>query len=492
MVVWLLAALVVRAAFPLFAAVRIPASLIAGAIGLAVLQFAGWVQRTPTAADRLRQWSESMAACSDTLASWPGVLIAVVFAGLLLAKSDSGSHDAAAHGTSARQVGRAGLMVWIIVLGQTAVGLWITWLVIQPIYDLPNATGMLIETGFAGGHGTAAAMGTVFEHPSINLPAGLDLGLLMATAGLAFGLVSGIAWINLAIWLRWYTPAESDAPDAFQGGADQSDAASPGSDAPSTVVVGPDLGKPRVDGNVLDPLLLQAAWLMLAFGIGLALQQLVSWAGLYVDDWRGYAADSQSNGNVALRERMSVAGVLSSFPLFIYTLFGGAIVRGGLRLVGRSHLIDSHTIARLVAASMDVLVVAAVATLNLTAVAALWVPFTCLFIGGAVWSSFCLLGLSRWILPARMWFPLGLINYGMSTGTTATGFVLLRVVDPNLKSGAGEVYALAAPLSAPFIGGGMLTVALPLLVLQSVPIAASTIGITAVVLVLIMVGIRRP
>lgn len=471
--VWLLLALVVRAAIPLFAAVRIPASLIAGGIGLAVLQFAAWIGRAPDSQPHWKQWSETAATWSETLQAWPGMLIAVVFAGLLLAKSHSGNTDAAAHGTDVRQVGREGLMVWIIVLGQTAVGLWITWLVIQPLYDLPNSTGMLIETGFAGGHGTAAAMGTVFEHPSINLPAGLDLGLLMANA-------------KPAVWLRWYTPTETRPPTTVQDTA-----ASDGPMKNGPVSNGPDLGQPRVDGNVLDPLLFQAVWLLLAFGIGLALQQFVYWIGLHVNDWRNYAAGQPTNRNLALQERMSAAGVLSSFPLFIYTLFGGAIVRGTLRLIGQSHRIDTHTIARLVAASMDVLVVAAVATLNLTAVAALWVPFTCLFIGGAVWSTFCLLGLSRWILPAGLWFPLGLINYGMSTGTTATGFVLLRVVDPNLRSGAGEVYALAAPLSAPFIGGGMLTIALPLLVLQSVPIGASTIGLTAIVIVMILVGIRR-
>ena len=78
----------------------------------------------------------------------------------------------------------------------------------------------------------------------------------------------------------------------------------------------------------------------------------------------------------------------------------------------------------------------------------------------------------------------------MSTGTTATGFVLLRVIDPELESGAAEDYALAAPLSAPFIGGGILTVALPLIVLQQVPIAASALTMIAVVALLIAIGVR--
>ena len=119
---------------------------------------------------------------------------------------------------------------------------------------------------------------------------------------------------------------------------------------------------------------------------------------------------------------------------------------------------------------MDVLVVAAIASLNLTAVAALATPLMILFAAGAIWTTVCLLLLSRWILPEPYWFQLGLINYGMSTGTTATGFVLLKMVDPELKSGAAEDYALAAPLSAPFIGGGILTVALPLLILSLIHI----------------------
>ncbi|WP_153556136.1 sodium/glutamate symporter family protein [Roseimaritima sediminicola] len=484
--VWLLLALLLRAAVPLFAAVRIPASLLAGGIGLVVLQLPAWLGGTaprPGLWPAAARWMETTTRWSDTLQAWPGVLIAVVFAGLLLARPPRTAGGGRDRG-ELKRVGREGLMVWIIVLGQTTVGMWITWLIIQPLYNLPSATGMLIETGFAGGHGTAAAMGIVFEHPSIDLDAGLDLGLLMATAGLAFGLVSGIVWINLAIWMGWYTP--EDRPLAAAKSDTESDASSP----PAT---GPPLGTARLDGNVLDPLLLQAMWLMLAFGIGLALQEGVRLGGLQLDEWRGAGFDAataeQDVGRSALRERMSVGGVLGSFPLFIYTLFGGAIVRSVLQWSGQGRRIDPHTIARLVAAAMDVLVVAAVATLNLTAVAALWVPFTCLFLGGAVWASFCLLGLSRLILPSGLWFPLGLINYGMSTGTTATGFVLLRVVDPNLRSGAGEVYALAAPLSAPFIGGGMLTIALPLLVLPHASSAVVTLVLTSVLLVLIGVGV---
>ena len=86
------------------------------------------------------------------------------------------------------------------------------------------------------------------------------------------------------------------------------------------------------------------------------------------------------------------------------------------------------------------------------------------------------------------WFQLGLLNYGMSTGTTATGFVLLRVVDPQLRSGAAEVYALASPLSSPFVGGGMITLALPMIVAGSSSPAIPCLVLSVALLALFAAG----
>jgi ESS family glutamate:Na+ symporter len=71
----------------------------------------------------------------------------------------------------------------------------------------------------------------------------------------------------------------------------------------------------------------------------------------------------------------------------------------------------------------------------------------------------------------------------MSTGTTATGFMLLRIVDKDLDSGAAEDYALAAPLSAPFIGGGLLTLAMPLI------LEGAGVAVPALILVIAMVAL---
>ena len=187
---------------------------------------------------------------------------------------------------------------------------------------------------------------------------------------------------------------------------------------------------------------------------------------------------------------MSLYSIYVRETIVIYTLFGGWFVRIGLRKLGHEQAIDRETITRLTSTAMDILIVSAITTLNLTAVATLIVPFSILFICGALWTGFCLMVLARRILPREHRFELGLYKCGMSTGTTATGFVLLRLVDPELESGAAEDYAMAAPLSSPFIGGGMITIALPLLVLERFPLPATSMMMCFIVVSLILLGQR--
>jgi ESS family glutamate:Na+ symporter len=380
-------------------------------------------------------------------------------------------------------------------MGPTAVGLLLTWLVIQPFYSVPNAFGMLIETGFAGGHGTAAAMGQIFATPEIAFPVGLDLGLLMATAGLVYGTVSGIVWINVMVRMGW---VQLKAQTPINEPADEN---------PLKVVLAAEIAPAdarsvkRAENawDVSRRFLLQSFWIAAAFAIGMTLRSGVGAIAEGLDS----AATVESSAPVGkiegpaitdprspVLQKLRWVSLLGSFPLFIYTLIGGGIVGRALTVAGRAGWMDGRSGAIISGWAMDLLVVAAITTLDLQAVATYWVPMTLLFLGGAVWSAFCLLVLSRRILPQSHWFELGLINYGMSTGTTATGFVLLRLVDPQLRTDAAKHYAFAAPLSAPMVGGGLVTIGLPLLLLQRLPIAASALAISVFVAGLIVVALR--
>lgn len=528
-----------RNGFSGFRKFYIPASVIAGGLGWIligllkgiegfVLGETIWVQRL-----------------SAPLSDWPGWLIAFVFAGLLLSSRESRSLR-----RSFSRVGREGIMVWVIVLGQTAVGLLVTGFVIQPFFDVPNSFGMLIETGFAGGHGTAAAMGQVFKHQSIGLDGGRDLGVVVATIGLVYGLATGMIWVNLGVrrgWLKTKGAMEIKVDSALNVSSSDATADSPDSSLPSKISATskhPPVNPKLQLLNRPKSLLVCLAGLLVALLVGMAIQNSIIefsrwWESLGHLEGHAIANEpapevadalsflpvdnlsdqTRSSGQGAaagqlihtqpaarvkdeeltsgkgwvdarseLEQRLGLAAVVGSFPLFIFTLFGGWLVSRGLRILGKATVIEADLIQQITGIAMDVLVFAAIASLRLETVATFFGPLALLLFAGFVWTGFCLLYLSRHLLPSEHWFELGLMNYGMSTGTTATGFVLLRLVDPKLETGAAEDYALAAPLSSPFIGGGMLTIGLPLLVLEKLPISLVCSVLMMVVLGLAIFG----
>ena len=57
-------------------------------------------------------------------------------------------------------------------------------------------------------------------------------------------------------------------------------------------------------------------------------------------------------------------------------------------------------------------------------------------------------------------------------------------MDKDLDSGASEDFALAAPLHVPFVCGGLITMILPLAILENVPI-----GLVVCVLWAVLVGL---
>jgi len=370
--------------------------------------------------------------------TWPGWLISVIFAGLLLERPGRSIRE------SARLAARQGIMVWIIVLGEITLGLALTWLLISSVYDVPYSFGQLIEAGFAGGHGTAAAMGEVYK--TLGFPEGVDLGFFVATAGLIFGVVSGVAYVNLAVRKGWTRAGNVEIP--IISGLESRYEKEP-------------IGFAKVRSEVLDPLVFQLLILSGAYGVGVALFTVAS----------------------------SLIPFVANFPLFIFTLMGGLIVRLSMGFLGIGDLIDSGAIRRITALSMELLILSAVASLNLNAVFELFLPVALLLACAFVWVGFCLLVIGKRLLPQKYWFELGILNYGMSTGTTATGLMLLRIIDKDLDSGAAEDYALAAPLSAPFIGGGMITFSLPVL-LEQVGGGPVVGGLLLVMLLLFLVGSR--
>lgn len=419
----LLVGLVLRVKLRILQILFIPAAIVGGIIGLAV---------SPAILDILP------AATVSEMKSWPGWLIALIFAGLLLVRSDKSIRE------GLQNTARQGIVVWFIIVGEITLGLFATWLFLKQFYNIPYSFGQLIEAGFAGGHGTAAAMGNLYQ--SIGFEEGQDLGFFVATVGLIYGVVSGIVYVNLAVRKGWTRAGNVEIP--LVTGLESRR-------KPEPIAYG------KIRPEVLEPLVMQLVILSMSFGLGLGLQKLL----------------------------LVVLPFTERFPLFIFTLLAGLLVRQMMYLLKIGDLIDPESIHRITGIAIEFLIVAAITSLNLQAVLSFFVPVTVLLVLAFMWTGFCLFFVGRRLLPKAYWFELGILNYGMSTGTTATGLMLLRIIDKYLESGAAEDYALAAPLSAPFIGGGIITFSLPFLV-DKIGIAPVAFGLLFIICLLYLLGIK--
>ena len=236
----LLLGFVLRARLRILQTLFVPASVIGGLLGLLAVQ-GGLLSETLAA---------PTAAIAGHLRGWPAALIAVVFAGLLLERPKEGI------GRSVRGAALNGIMVWIIVLGQVAIGLAAAWLFVRPVYDVPPAFGQLLEAGFAGGHGTATALGAIFGE-MLDFEAGLDLGLFMATVGLVLSVVVGIVLVNIGVRAGWTRSGRAGGQRIT--GLEQRH-------EPKGMAFA------RVRAEVIDPLAFQILIIASAFGIGALLQ----------------------------------------------------------------------------------------------------------------------------------------------------------------------------------------------------------------------------
>jgi len=410
----LLIGFVLRSWLRILRILYMPASVVAGIVGFLLLQ----VAPRPAALEA------TASALVAQLRTWPGILIAVVFAGLLLERPARPFHE------SARLAARAGLYAWIIIVGQIILGLLATWLIIRRFFEVPMSFGQLIEAGFAGGHGSAVALGNIYG--KLGFPAGMDLALFVATFGLVYGVLSGIVFVNIGVRRGWTRRGTADIAAAANAPA--------AADKP--------MAWARTPADLLDPLAFQLLLLMLAVVVGMALQQAVWVLGPPADRLFG-------------TKEQSISRNIQNLPLFMFTLLAGLMVRHAMALLRLDHLIDTASVKRLTGVAMEFLIVAAMASLRLEAVATYFWPVALLLAIGCAWTALCLLVIAPRVLPRAYWFELGILNYGMSTATTAQGMLLLRMIDKDLESGAAEDYALAAPMSAPFIGGGIITVSLP-------------------------------
>lgn len=422
----LLAGKVVRDRVRLFRSLFIPSSVIAGCFALLLgPQVLGVVIRRIAGSDHLLANGVIPAEVLEVWSSMPGILISVVFASLFLGKRIPGIRDIWLKAGPQVAFGQA--VAW----GQYVLGLVCALLILGPLFGMDPMSGALIEIGFEGGHGTAAGLAGTFE--SLGFPEGADMAMGLATFGLVAGVAAGTIMVNWAARtgrIAATSPLEKAREEAARLSEfdERETAETPASSDVTTDPLSLHIG--------IVGLAIAIGWLLLE---GLVLLEQVSW------------------------QRLGLPGIMRYVPLFPMAMIGGIMIQLLMDRIGHTSSIDRRLMNHISGASLDFIIVAALGTLSLAALGDNIGPFAILALVGISWNVLAFLLLAPRIIPS-FWFERGIGDFGQSTGMTVTGLLLIRVCDPQNRSGAMESFGYKQLLFEPVVGGGLFTAAaLPLI-----------------------------
>jgi len=334
----------------------------------------------------------------DLWKTWPGVLISFLFAALMLS-ADSVSLRSLRDPAVIQQ----GVYVWVLALGQLAIGCFCVFAIL-PLWHVDPLFAHVIELGWVGGHGAAGSFKALFP----GSPAG-DIALFSATTGLIWGSLSGLLLVG---WLRRRNLSLVQEDPLTSEGKKSA----------------------REIGESLQ-----------AMGLSLMIILVLVLVAYLVRDGIAHLFPARSDS-------------LQRIPVFFIAILIALPVRIFLDRHGLALQLEMSAWLAIV---LDALIASALASLTLQAFLDFWPVFLLLMFVAALWCLFCFFFLAPRMLPDSLSEELALLNYGMSTGITAVGLMLLQSLHSRIPLRALQVYGLAAPLSAPFIGGGVISLALP-------------------------------
>ena len=302
-----------RANVRLFQRIFLPSSLIAGFTGL-VLGPQG-LGLFP-------------AGIMEIWAGLPGRLISVVFACMFL------GHAIPSLRTVWREAGPQICYGFVAGFGQYFVAILVTMALLTPLFGVPPIFATILEIGFSGGHGTASGMCEVFG--SLGFPDGCDLSLMSATVGITSSVVFGMLLVNVAARRGHALFIENPGAiprDVLSGILDEKNRRP--------------IGTSTVSMNAIEPLAFHLGFVGISILLG----------------WLAY------NGIRGLHP------MLKSFPLFPLAMLGGIAVQAVSSTLKIDRLLDRQSFERIQGLALDILVVSAIASLNLRVVLNYAVPF---------------------------------------------------------------------------------------------------------------------
>lgn len=387
----LVVAQILRDRVPWLRLALVPTSMVAGIIGLVLGPHAlGLIPFTIIADSTNSQFA---------ISQYPGILIVVVFATLLMGREPSQVHQ----GDAWRRLSGVRDMLFYSLateIGQYGLAILFGLTVLSAFYPgLPDAFGVMLASGFAGGHGTATIFGQGFK--AHGWDDAMAVGFVFATVGMAAAIVGGIILINVAVRRRW-TGAETWNLDT-----------------PATTTP-PFAGKEhRSNSATIDSLTWHLALVGAVLGITYGLNALV---------------------------QLLLPGS-SWIPLFAVSMLVGAVLQRALDVVGIGTSVDRPTMRRIGSTAADFLVASGIASVSVDVLWQYAGPILLMSLFGVLY-ALAVFAIAPWCFRG-FWFERALFTYAWNTGVVGYGVALLRVVDPQYRSRTLEDYGTACLVISP-------------------------------------------
>ena len=260
--------------------------------------------------------------------------------------------------------------------------------------------GVMGVFSFHGGHGTAAAAGAAFE--KLGIEGNMAVGMVLSTLGLIVAMLVGMIMVNFGIRKGWgtYVKEPKKQPDYFYGGV-----------LPEEKRVAS--GHTVTTGISINHLALQVAWLLTALFIG---RKLFGLLGAYIP-------------------------FFNELPSVLHGIFGGAILWQLLKVTKLERYVDLKTIKMASGFCLEITVFTAMATLDMEFVSTYIVPVLIYTVILAVLTVPIIFYLA-YRFCREEWFEKACMAFGAATGNTSTGLALVRAVDPDSLSSAGDTHGV--------------------------------------------------
>lgn len=314
------------------------------------------------------------------------------------------------------------------------------------VFNLPDGAALLPFSAFYGAHGIPQIVAGVYQKLHYwNYDAASAFGNTYATIGMLYGIIVGIAIINIGIRKGWTSASKSGNL----------------TDEERTGILDPANRKPFMKQYTAE---ISMEPISFHFMVILAVM-LVSYGVLKL---------------------LQMIPLFSGFAIYVPAILVSLVVGMILNKTSAGQYLDGQSLAHIGNFALEYLIVCAIGSMKLSVVVQNALALTVISAVGLLLTTGIMMVLPKlWL--KKNWLENAMVMFGAWTGSTASGMMLLKVADPELETDAGSNLITATPLWQISTQTFYLTVA-PMIIVTKAGFNKLAIGTAVLLVAALLVG----